>query len=332
MEQVYIPKQDYKVLVRCYTYNQSKYIEDALNGFAMQQTDFPFVCLVMDDCSTDGEQEVIKAWMECECDLNKMAYEDMEFSDTFIVSHRGNSNCIFAFYLLKQNQHRTGVKSKLVSPWRDHCVYEAVCEGDDYWIDPLKLQKQVKFLDANIDYSAIATQTKVIYEWNSDSHLFNDLSKEIDWTDGQLFGIRLFHTASMMHRIDNTLRSRPAVFSGDVFTMGLLSLIGKVRFIPDVTTVYRKQPSGASSTTKLESLQRDLAMIPYIKENFPNYNIAKLESYLNYTFAVFPIHEALSSRLKYALKSIGLSFSYFPKNLKFVAKVIVHLIARLRTK
>lgn len=53
------PKQEYKVLVRCFIFNHSKYIEYTLNGFAMQQTNFPFVCLVIDDASTDGEQEVI---------------------------------------------------------------------------------------------------------------------------------------------------------------------------------------------------------------------------------------------------------------------------------
>lgn len=65
------PIQNYKVLVSCFTYNQSKYIEDALNGFVMQQTTFPFVRLVMDDASTDGEQDIIKVWMERECDMSK---------------------------------------------------------------------------------------------------------------------------------------------------------------------------------------------------------------------------------------------------------------------
>ena len=51
------------VCIRCTTFNQSAYITDALNGFAMQQTDFPFVTAVIDDASTDGEQEVIKAYV-----------------------------------------------------------------------------------------------------------------------------------------------------------------------------------------------------------------------------------------------------------------------------
>ena len=53
------PKLKYKVLVRCNTYNQCKYIEETLRGFAMQQTNFPFICCVFDDASTDGEQEVL---------------------------------------------------------------------------------------------------------------------------------------------------------------------------------------------------------------------------------------------------------------------------------
>lgn len=56
-----IPKVGhYKVCARSITYNQSAYIEDCLNGVAMQQTNFPFVHHVIDDCSTDGEQNVIK--------------------------------------------------------------------------------------------------------------------------------------------------------------------------------------------------------------------------------------------------------------------------------
>ena len=54
----------FKVTVSCMTYNQSKYITDAMNGFTMQQTDFPFVCTIVDDASTDGEQQVIKQYVE----------------------------------------------------------------------------------------------------------------------------------------------------------------------------------------------------------------------------------------------------------------------------
>lgn len=166
------PKQEYKVLVRCFTYNQSKYIEDALNGFAMQQTNFPFVCLVMDDASTDGEQDVIKSWMECECDMNKAEFIDIPTSHVVIVPHKSNLSCTFAFYLLKQNLYGTGDKKmNHVYPWRKMCEYEALCEGDDYWIDPLKLQKQVDFMESHPEHSLC---------FHAHYREYNDGRKELD--------------------------------------------------------------------------------------------------------------------------------------------------------
>ena len=156
------PKQEYKVLVRCATYNHSNYIEDALNGFAIQQTNFSFVCMVMDDASTDGEQEVIKQWMERECDMARAETIVIPTSVVIIVPHRINTSCTFAFYLLNQNLYGTGDKKmNHVYPWREKCEYEAICEGDDYWTDPLKLQKQVEFMEHHPDYTMCCTDAVI---------------------------------------------------------------------------------------------------------------------------------------------------------------------------
>ena len=163
------PKQEYKVLVRCFTFNHSNYIEDALNGFAMQQTNFPFACLVMDDASTDGEQEVIKAWLERECDMERAETIDIPTSVVIIVPHKTNTSCTFAFYLLKQNLYKAKEeKMRHVTPWREKCEYEAMCEGDDYWIDPMKLQKQVDVMDSNDQIGLCYTHAK-IFNQNSKS-------------------------------------------------------------------------------------------------------------------------------------------------------------------
>lgn len=147
------PKQDYKVLVRTITYNQAKYIKDTLDGVAMQETNFPFVHFVIDDASTDGEQEVIKAWMECNCETGNAEYIDIDLADIILVPHKTNPNCSYAFYFLKRNLYKEPyLKQSLYKPWRDHCQYEALCEGDDFWTDPLKLQKQVDILE-RCDYS-----------------------------------------------------------------------------------------------------------------------------------------------------------------------------------
>lgn len=148
MEQVYTPKQNYKVLVCTITYNQAKYITDTLDGVAMQQTNFPFVHYVIDDCSTDGEQEVIKTWLTEHCDMDKAGYIDLELANVILVHHKTNSYLTYAIYLLKRNLYKDrALKDTLVKPWRDHCEYEALCEGDDYWINPQKLQRQVDLLD-----------------------------------------------------------------------------------------------------------------------------------------------------------------------------------------
>ena len=86
---------DYKYLVgiRCFTYNQSAYIPDALNGFVSQQTTFPFVIMVVDDASTDGEQDVIKSFITDNFDGNTTKDESRDYADITFAQHKTNKNC-----------------------------------------------------------------------------------------------------------------------------------------------------------------------------------------------------------------------------------------------
>ena len=72
--------------------------------------------------------------MERECDMNSAKYLDIELSNVIIAPHKINKNCTFALYLLKQNMYGRPEKRKMIRPWEEHCEYEALCEGDDYWI------------------------------------------------------------------------------------------------------------------------------------------------------------------------------------------------------
>ena len=248
MNQIYIPQKDYKVLVRCMTYNQSKYIEDALNGFAMQQTNFPFVCLVMDDCSTDGEQEVIKAWMERECDMEKAVNIEIEKSFVTLVPHKSNLNCQFAFYFLKQNLYKKGGKAPMIAPWREHCEYEALCEGDDYWIDESKLKKQVDFLDNHSDYSMCFHRAKVIADGEGiGTDLYANL-EERDYTGCEILERWIVPTASTLCRISavmNVPKDKRFVF-GDIVLFLTMASTGKIRCLTDKMSVYRRNNNGAS--------------------------------------------------------------------------------------
>lgn len=246
MEEIYTPKQDYKVLVRCFTYNQSKYIEDALNGFAMQQTNFPFVSLVMDDCSTDGEQEVIKAWMQRECDIDKAEYIELELANVVHVPHKSNANCTFVFYFLKQNLYKTGKKKTLVIPWREHCKYEAICEGDDYWIYNNRLQKHVSYLEEHKDCmmacsDAIINTPKGNVSWTRYKNECN-----ISTRDMILGGGLWVQTCTATYRRDviqlyNELDYTRKCHVGDYCWQIISTIIGYVHFFPEKTAVYRYQ-------------------------------------------------------------------------------------------
>ena len=119
------------VAIRCITYNHEPYIRDALNGFVMQKTNFPFVAIVHDDASTDGTAEIIREYAAKYPNIIKPIFE----TENQYSKHDGSISRIMA-----EAQERSGAK------------YIAMCEGDDYWTDPNKLQKQVDFLESHPDY------------------------------------------------------------------------------------------------------------------------------------------------------------------------------------
>ncbi len=165
----------YMVQVRCMTFNQANFIEDAMNGFTMQETTFPYVCIIIDDASTDGEQEVIKKYLEQYFDFENSSIVRNEETDDYILTfaqHKTNRNCFFAVLFLKYN-HYSIKKSKgsYLQDWTD-TKYIAYCEGDDYWTDSTKLQKQVDFLETHLDYSLCCHRFKIYHEkrniWTDD--------------------------------------------------------------------------------------------------------------------------------------------------------------------
>ena len=143
------------VCVECMTYNQAAYIKDTLDGFCMQQTTFPFVCIIMDDASTDGEQEVILQYLREHFDLEDNRVVREEKTENYVMTfaqHKDNKNCFFAVFFLKYNHYREEIrKEPYYSEWRDAAKYIAMCEGDDYWTLPSKLQRQYSYLESHPD-------------------------------------------------------------------------------------------------------------------------------------------------------------------------------------
>jgi glycosyltransferase involved in cell wall biosynthesis len=157
------------------TFNQAPYIEDAMNGFCMQQTTFPFVCCIMDDASTDGEPEVIKRYLQEHFDLSDTSVVRNDETDDYVrifAQHKENKNCYFVACFLKYNHYRKKLKFPYIAEWNDHAKYVALCEGDDYWIHPQKLQLQAEYLDVHDEISLTCTRYNLLVQDSGKITLF----------------------------------------------------------------------------------------------------------------------------------------------------------------
>ncbi|MBU3127161.1 glycosyltransferase [Clostridium tagluense] len=118
------------VNINCITYNHEKYIAEAIDSFLMQKTNFKFEILIHDDASTDRTADIIREYQKKYPDIIKPI-------------------------LQKENQYSKGVRSinYKFNFSRSKGKYIALCEGDDYWTDPYKLQKQVEYMENNCNCS-----------------------------------------------------------------------------------------------------------------------------------------------------------------------------------
>ena len=311
------PDRDYKVLVRCATYNQSKYICDALNGFAIQETNFPFICIVVDDASTDGNQEVIRRYANDNCDMSNAYVSDDDISVYMRVSHKTNTNCVYLFCFLKVNLYCKQEKQEIYKPYRAVCEFEAICEGDDYWIDPLKLQKQVDFLEENLDYSLCFHAAKIQRECNGLNALSFENIEDREYLAQELFDNWIAPTASFVFRSSIQslqLKDSSLMLNGDIVLVLMGATIGKIRGFSDVMSVYRIQQGGVTYDSKLKKIR----MLKYPKhyefiyDNFKFLNKRKLriliaDAYLNR----MPYQDGFTDKCK----SICKSFIWTPMSL-----------------
>ena len=258
----------YKLCIRCSTFNQSQYIEDALNGFVMQETDFPYVAAIVDDASTDGEPQLLREYFLSFFDYGNSAIayqEDAEYGTILFAQHRTNKNCFFAIVLLKENHYRQN-KSKLqyYSRWSESVEFIAHCEGDDYWTDPLKLQKQVDFLETHPDYVLCCHRFKIYHEntglWNDDyvSEAFarNPEVEGLDVSNADNFMTRFTWTLTLCYRreVGESIKYPPYKTRVRDFQFNYhLLKAGKGYCFADYMGVYRMNEGGVwASLSELE--------------------------------------------------------------------------------
>lgn len=211
-----------KVIIICPTYNQEQYIEQALQGLVMQKTDFPFVVHVHDDCSTDNTTNIILKYQEL--------YPEI------IIPKFHEYNCFSKGGEVLQEQLHSDLTSE----------YFGVCDGDDYWTDEYKLQKQVDFLDNNPDFSICCNPVELKWEDNESKNSFfpepEVYESKTEFTLEDLLERNFIPTSSVLYRLRKDFSEVfiKGISPGDWFKNLLHAEKGKIKIIPEVMGVYRK--------------------------------------------------------------------------------------------
>lgn len=217
------------VAIRCITYNHGPYIRDALESFVMQRTTFPFVAIVHDDASTDNTAAIIQEYATKYPNIIKPIYE----TENLYSKHDGSLGRI-----LRNAVEDSGAK------------YVAMCEGDDYWTDPLKLQKQVDFLESHPDYSMCYSAFQLInykgdaFEDYRYTHLMQ-ISKSGDQLLNLLRGNYILTcTTCIRQDVFNSTTLKKSAYSLDYDLFIRAAWVGKGKYFSETMACYRVQPNG----------------------------------------------------------------------------------------
>lgn len=234
-----------KLSVCMITYNHEKYIAQAIEGCLMQKTDFPVEIVIGEDCSTDKTRSI--------CLEYKNKYPDK-----------------IKLLLPEKN---LGMMGNLVETL-NACDGEFVawCEGDDYWTDPKKLQKQVDFLDANKEYAICSHGVQIVHQ-NADKQPQIWSRKWIKNKEATIEDIIVYGggaTCSLIWR-NKIFGELPDWFSeqkgGDWSLQILCASKGKMKYIPDVMGVYRIHNNGSHQARFEEAKKNNINFVGYLYDN-----------------------------------------------------------------
>jgi glycosyltransferase involved in cell wall biosynthesis len=208
------------VSIICITYNQERYIEQTLDSMLAQRTSFPFEILAGDDCSSDGTADIIAEYAA---------------RDPRIVAVLRTCN-------VGPNPNFEDLAR------RARGRFVAICEGDDYWSDPRKLQKQVEFFNNHPEYTVCFHKVKVLHEDHPDVEEFFPERCQTELTLQQLARQNCIQTNSVMYRWrygpERPFSIAKELVPGDWYTHLLQAKVGRIGYLDDVMAVYRRHPNG----------------------------------------------------------------------------------------
>ena len=211
------------VSVRVVTYNHEKWIAQCLESILMQRTNFSFEVIVGEDCSTDSTREIVQAYAG--------KYPDK----IHVLLAESNLGLMLNSYRV---QHACRGK------------YHAMLEGDDYWIDPLKLQKQADFMEAHPDVSLCFHNALILNEKHAATRLLFETPFQEILDFEAVYQVTL-PTASLVARSDilATLPDwRLKIWCGDLLFRLWCAHHGKFGYLDQMMSVYRRHAGGATSS------------------------------------------------------------------------------------
>jgi len=234
-----------KLSICCITYNHEKYIGQALDGFLSQQTDFDFEIVVSDDFSKDGTAAILEA------------YADKYPGRLTLRLHKENIGMIRNF-----------------TSTAEACTgkYIALCEGDDYWTDPLKLQKQVNFMEANPGYAICFHKVNILKNGLFENDTLTRRVPETTTINDLAVG-NFMHTCSVVYR-NHLFEKFPEYMwqspIGDYFLHMLNARFGSIKFIDETMGVYRMHDTSVWSAKKQQ--ERNAVWVDFLKNIKPGFN------------------------------------------------------------
>lgn len=226
------------VSIVCLTYNEEEFVRDTLDNFLSQETNFDYEVLVYDDASQDRTPEILQ-----------------EYADKYPN--------IFCLTLYKENNFQKGLGFfGLREGFREaRGKYIAYCEGDDYWCDNLKLQKQVDFLESHPEFEVCAHETRIRNDYNKQEdgvlfthtkvNIFLDRTTQNRYTFRDTLTGNIFHISSMMSRNEQPIVWPEWICEVKALDMILFMMLaerGDIWLMRDVMSVYRHNQKSITST------------------------------------------------------------------------------------
>lgn len=251
------------VSISCITYNHSAYIRQCLDGMLMQQTTFNFEILIHDDCSTDGTDDIIREYASKYPKIIKPLYEE-------------------------ENQYQQG-KPIGTAVWnlpRAKGKYIAMCEGDDYWTDPLKLQKQVDFLESHPEYSMCFHKVNILLEEGVPQNTIESDFHDGEWYARDIYEKWIISTCSVVYRKFPVERDSRILF-GDIFLFLQCAERGRMWCHNMQSATYRRHVGGASVSASIQDVMRMYEQYTFMKHRFPtlaDISERKRQIYMNYLY------------------------------------------------